>query len=134
MVVNLDDQIRSPWNRERRFRFLASRVGARCPAAERTAGRDSRTTDAAVTAALGTLRQAPSGASTVDVDDRVVHDALVAGTELEAADVHIAIEIERQHEAAEIVGAVGSHVVRVAHAHDLIGLTGLPAIREAGWH
>ena len=57
----------------------------------------------------------------------MVHDAGVAGTEFDRADVARAIARDRDHEGAEDVGAVRGYRVLLRHADDEIGRAELPA-------
>ncbi len=72
----------------------------------------------------------PRVAGRVQMDAAVVHDATVAGPELEARDGHVVIQGERQGETPVDILSIGREVERLGHRQDEVGLTESPTIGE----
>ena len=62
----------------------------------------------------------------------MVHNLARAGTKLHRADPFVLLEVERDHEIAEDVGAARRKIERNRHFHDEIGLAQVPSFRELG--
>ena len=72
----------------------------------------------------------PRLARDVEEEQRVVDDAVVARPELDAPDVLVLVQVERDRERAVDVAALGGHRVRFGHLDDEVGLAERPALRE----
>ena len=62
-----------------------------------------------------------------------MHHAAVAGTEFRRLEIRILLEIERDDEAEELIGAIGGYGVAGTHRHDLVGSPALqPSVNFGG--
>src|SRR5213593_705400 len=130
VVMNLNDDIGSLWNKPGIFRCwrLCHRAGN--PSADQVDAGNSGSTETRIAAVIAST---PSGGSRrIDKYQRMMHDASVARPELCTADVDVMIKIHRQQKTPELVVAAGRHSETRWDSEDLIGLPCLPAIAERG--
>ena len=100
---------------------------SRSPSAQRSGDIQPGSANAGIALSGRSLALARLAAG-IQEQNRVMHDLRVARTELDLLHILILIGVQRNHEAAELIGAFGRHRIGLGHLEYLIRLAGQPSI------
>src|ERR1700723_2806535 len=120
MVVDLDHQVGTFLNGKRKLRVARRLDLPRRPSGDDPGRGDARSAETGIAAVGGTGRKPAGGAAFIHVNHAVVHHAPVSGAEFGGEKVRVLLQIQRNHEADELVGAVGGNGVAVTHGDHLV--------------
>src|SRR6266436_4098621 len=105
MVMDLDHQIRTLGDRPRTRLVVSQRDASRSPAADERGALESRSAETRIVPIRRS--ELTGGAIRIQEDQRMMHNAAIIRAELEAVRIGVPIQIQRNHEALESIGAVG---------------------------